>query len=275
MRPRPAPRRRPRAPPCWRLAACGTPAGDRARGRRRPSPPRPRSPSSRASAAGRRRRGRGRRARARRRSSVGRGGARRACTSPLHDLAADARARATRSTSPGSSRAAPSGLIELPVYGLNPRQKIYYLIVPVINEGKQPVRNLKGRADFFDAQGRQVWSETVALTHFPTRLALNPPSLPNKAEPQPAPRTGGLQLRPVLLPDQRRALRVRRSRLHDRPGRAVLEADLPGEHVVRRAARPPRRVRPAGSGLQQPERHGAAAAGRAQRARTGRPRPTS
>jgi hypothetical protein len=77
------------------------------------------------------------------------------------------------------------GLLELPIYGLNPRQKIYYLIVPVINEGDQPVRNLKGRADFFDAKGRRVWSETVALTHYPTRLALNPPSLPNTVEPQP------------------------------------------------------------------------------------------
>jgi hypothetical protein len=77
------------------------------------------------------------------------------------------------------------GLLELPIYGLNPRQKIYYLIVSVINEGDQPVRNLKGRADFFDAQGRQVWSETVALTHYPTRLALNPPSLPNTVDPQP------------------------------------------------------------------------------------------
>ncbi|MEX2459391.1 MAG: hypothetical protein WD770_10450 [Actinomycetota bacterium] len=78
-----------------------------------------------------------------------------------------------------------SGLIELPVFGLNDRQKIYYLVVPVINEGDAPVRNLKARADFFDSQGRQVWSETLALTHLPTRLALNPPSLPNEDEPQP------------------------------------------------------------------------------------------
>ncbi|MCA1727724.1 MAG: ABC transporter substrate-binding protein, partial [Actinobacteria bacterium] len=58
-----------------------------------------------------------------------------------------------------------SGLIELPVAGLNERQKIYFLLVPVINEGKAPVRNLKGRAEFFDAQGRRVWEETLALTH--------------------------------------------------------------------------------------------------------------
>ena len=35
----------------------------------------------------------------------------------------------------GFKSGGPGGLIELPVYGLNPRQKIYYLIAPVINEG--------------------------------------------------------------------------------------------------------------------------------------------
>jgi hypothetical protein len=85
----------------------------------------------------------------------------------------------------GFKSGGPGGLIELPVFGLNPRQKIYYLIAPVINEGPAPVRNLKGRVEFFDSQGRRVWEETGALTHLPTRLALNPPSLPNKAEPQP------------------------------------------------------------------------------------------
>lgn len=76
-------------------------------------------------------------------------------------------------------------LIELPVFGVNPRLGMYYLIVPVINEGKDIVRNLEGRAEFFDARGRLVWTETQFLTHFPTRLQLNPPSLPNKAEKQP------------------------------------------------------------------------------------------
>lgn len=79
----------------------------------------------------------------------------------------------------------PNALIELPVFGINPRQGMYYLLVPVINEGKDIVRNLKGRADFYDAEGRLVWTETQFLTHFPTRLALNPPSLPNKEESQP------------------------------------------------------------------------------------------
>jgi hypothetical protein len=78
-----------------------------------------------------------------------------------------------------------SALIELPVFGVNERQKIYFLVVPVINDGDQPVRNLKGRADFFDAEGRLIWSEIQALTHFPTRLALNPPSLPDQVDPQP------------------------------------------------------------------------------------------
>ena len=71
------------------------------------------------------------------------------------------------------------GLISLPVYGVNPQLGMYYLIVPVVNDGNQPVRNLKARADFFDAQGVLIWSETEAVTHFPTRLGLNPPSLPN------------------------------------------------------------------------------------------------
>jgi len=71
------------------------------------------------------------------------------------------------------------GLISLPVYGVNPDLGLYYLVVPVINEGKELVRNLKARADFFDAAHVLVWSETESVTHFPTRLGLNPPSLPN------------------------------------------------------------------------------------------------
>jgi len=71
------------------------------------------------------------------------------------------------------------GLLTLPVYGVNPDLGMYYLIVPVVNEGPAPVRNLKARADFYDANGIIVWSETQALTYFPTRLGLNPPSLPN------------------------------------------------------------------------------------------------
>ena len=71
------------------------------------------------------------------------------------------------------------GLISLPVYGVNPLLGMYYLVVPVVNEGTEPVRNLKARADFFDASGVLVWTETEAVTHFPTRLGLNPPSLPN------------------------------------------------------------------------------------------------
>jgi hypothetical protein len=71
------------------------------------------------------------------------------------------------------------GLLSLPVYGVNPLLGMYYLVVPVVNEGTEPVRNLKARADFFDASGIIVWSETEAVTHFPTRLGLNPPSLPN------------------------------------------------------------------------------------------------
>ena len=71
------------------------------------------------------------------------------------------------------------GLISLPVYGVNPQLGMYYLVVPVINEGPEPVRNLKARADFIDANGIIVWTETLSVTHLPTRLGLNPPSLPN------------------------------------------------------------------------------------------------
>jgi hypothetical protein len=71
------------------------------------------------------------------------------------------------------------GLISLPVYGVNPQLGMYYLIVPVVNEGPEPVRNLKARADFIDANGVVVWTETESVTHLPTRLGLNPPSLPN------------------------------------------------------------------------------------------------
>jgi hypothetical protein len=85
----------------------------------------------------------------------------------------------------GFQSGGPNALLELPIYGLNERQDLYYLIVPVLNEGKEEVRNLEGRAEFFDDQGRLIWEETVFLTHLPTRLQLNPPSLPNKDEPQP------------------------------------------------------------------------------------------
>jgi hypothetical protein len=85
----------------------------------------------------------------------------------------------------GFKSGGPNALLELPIYGLNERQNLYYLIVPVINEGKQEVRNLEGRAEFFDEKGRLIWEETVFLTHLPTRLQLNPPSLPNQAETQP------------------------------------------------------------------------------------------
>lgn len=71
------------------------------------------------------------------------------------------------------------GLISLPVYGVNPQLGMYYLVVPVINDGPEPVRNLKARADFIDANGIVVWTETLSVTHLPTRLGLNPPSLPN------------------------------------------------------------------------------------------------
>lgn len=71
------------------------------------------------------------------------------------------------------------GLLSLPVYGVNPQLGMYFLVVPVVNDGAEPVRNLKARADFFDANGVLVWTETESVTHFPTRLGLNPPSLPN------------------------------------------------------------------------------------------------
>ena len=71
------------------------------------------------------------------------------------------------------------GLISLPVYGTNPQLGMYYLVVPVVNDGAEPVRNLKARADFFDGNGVLVWSEIESVTHFPTRLGLNPPSLPS------------------------------------------------------------------------------------------------
>lgn len=77
------------------------------------------------------------------------------------------------------------GLLTLPAYGLNPQLGMYYLIVPVINEGDEPVRNLKARADFFDAGGVLVWTETQPVTHFPTRLGLNPPSLPKDPDAPP------------------------------------------------------------------------------------------
>ena len=85
----------------------------------------------------------------------------------------------------GFASGGPGALIELPVFGLNERQDLYYLIVPVENDGAEEVRNLEGRAEFFDGQGRLIWTETQFLTHLPTRLQLNPPSLPNEAEEQP------------------------------------------------------------------------------------------
>jgi hypothetical protein len=75
------------------------------------------------------------------------------------------------------------GLFSLPVYGVNPQLGMYFLVVPVVNEGTEPVRNLKARADFFDAAGVLVWTESQSVTHFPTRLGLNPPSLPNDPNP--------------------------------------------------------------------------------------------
>lgn len=71
------------------------------------------------------------------------------------------------------------GLVTMPIWGVNPDIGMFYLVVPVVNEGPEPVRNLKARADFLDASGIIVWSETQPVTHFPTRLGLNPPSLPN------------------------------------------------------------------------------------------------
>lgn len=85
------------------------------------------------------------------------------------------------------------GLISLPVYGVNPQLGMYYLIVPVVNEGPEPVRNLKARADFLDANGIVVWTETLSVTHLPTRLGLNPPSLPN--DPAAPPGELGLKTR--------------------------------------------------------------------------------
>ncbi|GAC1408704.1 MAG: hypothetical protein NVSMB57_00350 [Actinomycetota bacterium] len=73
----------------------------------------------------------------------------------------------------------PDALVHLPLFGLDPQLGFYYLAVPVVNDGPAPVRNLKARADFFDANGVLVWSETEPVTYFPTRLGLNPPSLPN------------------------------------------------------------------------------------------------
>jgi len=78
-----------------------------------------------------------------------------------------------------------SALVQLPLYGLDPRLGTYYLVVAVENAGTAPVRNLKGRADFLDASGTRIWSETQAVTHLPTRLGLNPPSLPNTVDVQP------------------------------------------------------------------------------------------
>lgn len=77
------------------------------------------------------------------------------------------------------------GLITLPIAGVNPDVGMYYLVVPVVNEGPEPVRNLKARADFIDASGIVIWSETQPVTHFPTRLGLNPPSLPNSPDAPP------------------------------------------------------------------------------------------
>jgi hypothetical protein len=71
------------------------------------------------------------------------------------------------------------GLITLPVYGINPQIGMYYLVVPVVNDGPEPVRNLKARAEFLDAEDNVVWVEEEPVTHLPTRLGLNPPSLPN------------------------------------------------------------------------------------------------
>lgn len=81
-----------------------------------------------------------------------------------------------------------SALIELPIGAIDPQLGMYYLLVPVVNEGDAPVRNLKARADFFDVEGVRVWSETEPVTYFPTRLGLNPPSLPEQRTiPEPGP----------------------------------------------------------------------------------------
>ncbi|MHB8513040.1 MAG: hypothetical protein ACYDCC_12775 [Actinomycetota bacterium] len=70
-------------------------------------------------------------------------------------------------------------LINLPIEGIDPQLGLYYLTVPVENDGPAPVRNLKATADFFDSNGVLIWTETEPLSYFPTRLGLNPPSLPN------------------------------------------------------------------------------------------------
>lgn len=93
--------------------------------------------------------------------------------SPLSDAARDA----LKFT--GFRGGSANTLIDLPLAAIDPQLGMYYLIVPVINEGDEPVRNLKARADFFDANGVLVWTETQPVTYFPTRLGLNPPSLPN------------------------------------------------------------------------------------------------
>lgn len=84
----------------------------------------------------------------------------------------------------GFKGGAPNALIHLPIAGIDPQLGFYYLTVPVVNDGPAPVRNLKARADFFDANHVLVWSETEPVTHFPTRLGLNPPSLPNVEVPE-------------------------------------------------------------------------------------------
>ena len=122
------------------------------------------------------------------------------------------------------------------MYGVNPQLGMYYLVVPVINEGPEPVRNLKARADFIDANGVIVWTETLSVTHLPTRLGLNPPSLPN--DPAVPPGELGLKtkrIRRLLLRRQRRPVHLRGSGHRDRGDRQELEADLPGEHdMIRR-----------------------------------------
>ena len=88
----------------------------------------------------------------------------------------------------GFKGGSPDALVHLPLFGLDPQLGFYYLAVPVVNDGPAPVRNLKARADFFDANEVLVWSETEPVTHFPTRLGLNPPSLPNaRTLPEPGP----------------------------------------------------------------------------------------
>jgi hypothetical protein len=110
---------------------------------------------------------------------------------PLSDVARDAL------NLTGFKNGRGPGLISLPVYGINPQLGMYYLIVPVVNDGPEPVRNLKARADFIDANGVVVWTETEAVTHLPTRLGLNPPSLPN--DPAAPPGELGLETRGFSL----------------------------------------------------------------------------